>query len=263
VPRVHVVSDVHGRAEGLAAAAHGADALVCLGDLIAFVDYDDHSRGVLGALFGADAVGEFIRLRTDLRFDEARTLSRELWSGLGEPAQVALERQVHEQYAAVFGAFAEAVAAGVPVFLTHGNDDLPRLWQEHLTPGVTVVDGAVADVAGTRWGFVGGIIASPMGGAVTVTAEAYDAQLAALGPCDVLATHIPPDLPWMVYDTVARRYERGSSGALAYLAEHQPTLAVSGHVHQPLSPVGHVGRTVCVNVGHFRATGQPYVVELP
>ena len=34
--RVHVVSDVHGRTDALAAAGDGADALICLGDLLLF-----------------------------------------------------------------------------------------------------------------------------------------------------------------------------------------------------------------------------------
>ena len=36
--RVHVVSDVHGAAGPLRGAAEGADALLCLGDLLLFVD---------------------------------------------------------------------------------------------------------------------------------------------------------------------------------------------------------------------------------
>jgi hypothetical protein len=33
-------------------------------------------------------------------------------------------------------------------------------------------------------------------------------------------------------------------------------------VHNPLARRVRIGRTECVNVGHFRATGVPYVVEL-
>ncbi len=50
--RVHVVSDVHGNARDLARAGVGADALICLGDLILFLDYADHSRGIFPDLFG-------------------------------------------------------------------------------------------------------------------------------------------------------------------------------------------------------------------
>jgi len=36
--RVHLVSDVHGTADALAAAGDGADMLICLGDLLLFLD---------------------------------------------------------------------------------------------------------------------------------------------------------------------------------------------------------------------------------
>nr|WP_235947902.1 metallophosphatase family protein [Candidatus Frankia alpina] len=81
--RVHVVSDVHGRADALPAAAEGADVFICLGDLILFIDYHDHSRGIMGDLFGAEAVGRMVELRTAQRFDEAREWSRSLWARFG------------------------------------------------------------------------------------------------------------------------------------------------------------------------------------
>ena len=44
--RLHVVSDVHRNIAALSRAGVGADALVCLGDLLLFVDYADHSQGI-------------------------------------------------------------------------------------------------------------------------------------------------------------------------------------------------------------------------
>ena len=52
--RIHVVSDVHGNARDLARAGEGADALICLGDLVLFLDYADHSRGIFPDLFGVE-----------------------------------------------------------------------------------------------------------------------------------------------------------------------------------------------------------------
>ena len=60
--RVHVVSDVHGRVDALARAGDGADALLCLGDLLLFMDYADHSRGIMADLFGAHAVTRMVAL---------------------------------------------------------------------------------------------------------------------------------------------------------------------------------------------------------
>ena len=61
--RVHVVSDVHGRSDALAAAG-GADALICLGDLLLFIDYADHGQGIFADLFGARQAQDFVALRT-------------------------------------------------------------------------------------------------------------------------------------------------------------------------------------------------------
>ncbi len=58
--RVHVVSDVHGNADALARAGDGADALICLGDLVLFLDYADHARGILAELFGAETADRFV-----------------------------------------------------------------------------------------------------------------------------------------------------------------------------------------------------------
>jgi Icc-related predicted phosphoesterase len=41
----------------------------------------------------------------------------------------------------------------------------------------------------------------------------------------------------------------------------QPRYALFGHVHQPLVSRIRLGRTECINVGHFRATGQPFVLR--
>ena len=62
--RVHVVSDVHGRADALRAAGEGADALICLGDLLLFIDYADHSQGIFPGLFGAEEARRLVDLST-------------------------------------------------------------------------------------------------------------------------------------------------------------------------------------------------------
>jgi Icc-related predicted phosphoesterase len=77
---------------------------------------------------------------------------------------------------------------------------------------------------------------------------------------DVLCAHIPPDLPELLFDTVAERMEVGSTALLDAIRVTQPRYALFGHVHQPLVSRVRIGRTECVNVGHFRATGQPFVL---
>ena len=68
-------------------------------------------------------------------------------------------------------------------------------------------------------------------------------------------------MPELLYDTVARRFERGSEAVLRAIRETQPHYVLFGHVHQPLARRVRIGRTECINVGHFRASGMPYVLS--
>jgi len=252
--RVHVVSDVHGRADALARAADGADALVCLGDLLLFIDYADHRRGIFPDLFGAEAARKFIDLRTAQRFDEARVMSRQLWAGLDGDAAAHVEAAASRQYAELFAAMP------VPSYLTYGNVDLPRMWAAHLRPGQRVLDGERTELDGWTFGFVGGGLRSPYRTPHELDEDDYAAKVAAVGQVDVLCAHIPPDIPELLFDTVAERMEVGSVALLEAIRATQPRYVLFGHVHQPLVSQITIGRTECINVGHFRATGTPYVL---
>jgi Icc-related predicted phosphoesterase len=251
--RVHVVSDVHGSADALARAGDGADALICLGDLLLFVDYADHAQGVLGELFGTEAVARFVALRTAGRYDEVREFTRSLWATVDD-REATVAALVRKQYQEVFDAFPD------PTYATYGNVDLPAVWPEFARPGVRVLDGEVVELGGWRFGFVGGGLPSPMRTPFEVPPQVFAAKIAALGRVDVLCSHIPPAVPELLYDTVARRFERGSVDLLAAIRATQPRYALFGHVHQPLQQRLRIGRTECVNVGHFRATGRPWVL---
>ncbi|MCX5382920.1 metallophosphoesterase [Streptomyces sp. NBC_00083] len=251
--RVHVVSDVHGNAEGLARAGDGADALVCLGDLVLFLDYADHSRGIFPDLFGVENAHRIVALRTARRFDEARDLGRSLWAGLDREA--AIEAAVRRQYAELFAAFP------TPTYATYGNVDMPDLWPQYAGPGTTVLDGQRIEMAGRVFGFVGGGLPTPMRTPYEISDEEYAAKVEALGEVDVLCSHIPPEVPELVYDTVARRFERGSRALLAAIRKTRPRYSLFGHVHQPLARRMRIGRTECVNVGHFAATSRPFALE--
>ena len=253
--RVHVVSDVHGRADALKAAAAGSDALLCLGDMLLFIDYADHGQGIFADLFGAEAARRFVALRTSKRFDEAREMSMGLWAGLGGDPSGHVETAASRQYAELFAALPQ------PAYLTYGNVDIPELWGEHLRPGHHVLDGERMELGGLTFGFVGGGLHSPYRTPNEIDDDAYAAKVAAVGAVDVLCSHIPPAVPQLLYDTVARRVERGSEALLGQVRQTQPRYVLFGHVHQPLARRARIGRTECINVGHFRATGEPYVLE--
>ena len=258
--RVHVVSDVHGAAHDLARAAEGSDVFVCLGDLILFLDYDDPGRGIFADLFGEAHARAYIEARTANRFDEARELSTAAWARLGitEPSQrfEVLQSMVRAQYDELFASMPS------PALLTYGNVDLPALWPDYLRDGHTVMDGQVVEVDGMRWGFVGGGLHSAMRTPFEISPEDYAAKVDALGPVDVLFSHIPPAVPELTYDVAARRFEVGSAALLDYVRREQPRLHLFGHVHQPLVPRTRIGRTECVNVGHFHGRRRPFVIDL-
>lgn len=258
--RVHIASDVHGAARALASAADGADAFVCMGDLILFLDYDRPGRGIFADLFGEEHARRYIELRTANRFDEARALSAEAWAALGvrdaDEKWSLMQSMVKAQYAELFDVMPS------PAYLTFGNVDIPGLWPDYLRDGHRVLDAQVAEVDGMRWGFVGGGLVSPMRTPYEITPEEFAGKVAALGPVDVLFTHIPPAVPELVYDVAARRFEVGSEALLAYVREYQPRYHLFGHIHQPLVARRRIGRTECVNVGHFHSTERPFVLDL-
>ncbi len=258
--RIHVVSDVHGAVEPLARAGEGADLLFVLGDLLLFIDYTDPSNGIMADLFGADVVREFVELRTAGRHEQARALTRRLWASLGERTgeadpRAVIEQQVRAQYERIFAAMP------TPALLTYGNVDVPALWPDYVRDGMRVLDGEVVEVAGRSVGFVGGGLPSPLRTPFEVPYEEYARKVAALGAVDVLCCHIPPAIPDLAYDVVARRFETGSDAVLDAIRDSRPELVLFGHVHQPLVSRTRIGRTECVNVGHFRATGRPHVME--
>ncbi|WP_320775161.1 metallophosphoesterase family protein [Streptomyces sp. CRN 30] len=252
--RIHVVSDVHGNTTDLARAGEGADALVCLGDLVLFLDYADHSRGIFPDLFGAENAGRIVALRTARRFEEARAFGTRLWAGIEEDRATVMEKAVRKQYAELFPAFP------TPTYATYGNVDVPALWPEYAGPGTTVLDGQRVEIGGRTFGFVGGGLRTPMRTPYEISDEEYAAKIEAVGEVDVLCTHIPPEVPELVYDTVARRFERGSRALLDAIRRTRPRYSLFGHVHQPLARRMRIGATECVNVGHFASSGKPWVL---
>jgi Icc-related predicted phosphoesterase len=258
--RVHLVSDVHGTADALAQAGDGADMLICLGDMLLFLDYADHTQGIFAELYGAENAWEYIDLRTQRRFDEARQLTARIATQLtaerGTDLRTLTDGAIRKQYAALFAALAE------PAYLTYGNVDVPRIWDDYRKPGHRVIDGGRAMVGEVTFGFAGAGLISPYRTPNEIPPPEFAAKLDAIGAVDVLCTHIPPAIPELLYDTVARRMETGSAALLDLIRRTQPRYAFFGHVHNPLARRVRVGRTECVNVGHFRATRAPYVVDL-
>lgn len=260
--RVHVVSDVHGNADALARAGTGADALLVLGDLIDFVNYHDYSAGILGSVFGSTAVRRFAELRCCGAPSEAYEFVQQLWSQIPDSHDVVREAIV-EQYERLFTVLPS------PAYVTPGNVDLPELWPRFARSGLHLLDGQTVEIGGLRCGFVGGGLLpngvsprqDPVFRSYLRTSQQYAGAVEALGRVDILCSHIPPTVPELLYDVQARRPELGSEDLLVVIYRDRPRVAMFGHVHQPLAQRVRVGRTECVNVGHFQRTGSPYVLR--
>jgi Icc-related predicted phosphoesterase len=257
--RVTAISDVHGAAEHLPAAAASCDVLVVLGDLINVLDHRTMD-GILVEVFGREPVAEAARLRADGRSDEARRVFR---SRVSADEETSLRRRSLElarsQYEQVFDALPDGA------LVTFGNADVPDLLTAAVPDGIRFVDGEAVSIGAWTFGFVGGGVrsAASLGVPGEVTEEEHDAKFERIGAVDVVCTHVPPRLPGYTYDVVARRFEPGSVGLIGYVMRRRPKYSLFGHVHNPMMPRGAIGETDMVNVGHFQAYGRGFTFDVP
>lgn len=250
---VHVVSDLHGAADDLRKAVPEGSTLLLLGDLLNTLDYLDMT-GILVDIFGREAVQRVSDLRREGDYERAKKLIKERSEGRRDEIRSRFARLAMEQYADVSSAISG------PTHMILGNVDLPplaiQMAGEH--PNVTYSDGSAFDIEGERFGFAGGALPTPMRVAGEITEEELRSKLSGLGEVDVLCTHIPPAIDELCFDTLAGKTEQGSRDILDYIHDVQPRLHYFGHVHQPLLSTMWVGRTLCVNVGYFRATKRAF-----
>jgi Icc-related predicted phosphoesterase len=248
---VFVVSDVHGAYGDLARLADLGETVLVLGDLVNLIDYRTNS-GLLADVFGRALVGEVVALRTT---DPAA--ATRLWmdaeADRGIDVRAALGERVAASYRDLQRAFAGVGRVDVDVI--HGNVDDPELLRQHLPDGLRWAQGTTRVIDGELFGFAGGGV--PRIGTPGEVGDSEMAEtLAALGPVDVLCTHVPPALP-MLSDDVIGGPGKGSVPVLDYIERHQPSRHYFGDVHQPRAVRMRHGVTECVNVGYFRATGRP------
>jgi Icc-related predicted phosphoesterase len=250
---IYVVSDLHGAEDVLVKAVPEGATLVLLGDLINFIDYTSMS-GILTEVFSVETVSEVVRLRTEGEVLEARRVMDARAQGREHEVRAEIGLLVRAEYERVFEALPD------PTYLILGNVDNPELAASlcEATPAVTMVDGCVLELGGERFGFVGGALPTPLHVAGEISVEEMEAKVGSLGEADVLCSHIPPAVPELCYDTRAKRVERGSEHLLRYIEQVQPRRHYFGHVHQPLLSSMHIGRTLCLNVGYFRATRRAF-----
>jgi Icc-related predicted phosphoesterase len=242
------VSDVHGAFDELKVVARCGEPLVILGDFLNFVDYRTH-EGMLAEVMGREFVAELSRLR------EAgdRVRSRELWNELRAGREDEIAAHYERLIVAAYTRAASALA-GTGAYVTYGNVDRPDLMREMFPDDVRFLDGDVVEIDGFSVGIVGGGVRS-LGVPGEVGEEAMAEKLDALGPVDILGTHVAPAIPALSGDVIGGRAKQ-SVPVLDYLRRHSPRWHYFGDIHQPQATTWRVGATTCINVGYFRATGR-------
>ena len=245
---IRIISDVHGAVAALQRLVAEPGPLLILGDLINFIDYRDNS-GIVADVAGSAFVADVVRARSRGDFDAAR--------GLWQAHRKGREDQLRADYAsAIDSAYAEICAPlrEADTTLTYGNVDNVDVMLRHLPETATFVETGTITVAGQTFGIVGGgvpTISSPG----EISDEEMAARLESIGSVDVLCTHVAPAVGPLATDVVGGR-AKGSPAVREYLKRHQPEYHYFGDIHQPQAVSWMVGRTRCVNVGYFRATGR-------
>lgn len=243
-----VIADVHAAFDDLARVVGMGEPVVILGDLLNFVDYRT-GAGIATEVFGAEFAQAAMQFRRLGDFAGSRKMWREYSAGREDEVRARVGREIQSQYARM----QEALSGGTG-FVTHGNVDVPGLLRSHLPDGFRYLNGEVVEIDGVRLGMVGGGAKTGLNAAGEIGEEEMAAILEEMGPVDVLGTHVPPSINALRRDVVTGRLEGGSDAVTGYLQRHQPAVHYFGDIHQPQATRWRVGRTVCVNVGYFRAT---------
>ena len=253
--KVLVVSDVHGAFEALEEVVERGEIVLILGDLINLLDYRTQEGiivDVLGREFGVEVAGH--RAAGDY------TALRQAWTTIVGERRDAVRAAIDDAVVVEYDKCRAALKSAVG-FCTYGNVDNPVLLKDSLPATMKFVDGEVVEIGGLRFGFVGGGISTPMAGAGEVTDDEMNRKLGAIGPVDVLCSHLPPAIDSLCTDVITGRRERSSQPILEYLRAHQPIRHFYGDVHQPQASTWRLGTTRCQNVGYFRATKRPVIFE--
>lgn len=245
-----IIADVHDAPEALARVASLGEPILILGDLANLIDYRT-GEGIVADVVGIETIRTIAHLRSMRRDDDAAQVWRDRVAGIEDDVRI----QVGELMAIQYARASEALD-GAEAYVIYGNVDRPELLERSLPPSARFVDAEAVEIEGWRIGFVGGGMPN-LGTEGEVSHMDMADKLDAIGPVDVLCTHVPPAIEPLARDVIGRGY-KGSSEIVAYLDQCQPLFHFFGDVHQPRAVSWRYGTTECRNVGYFRATGRPY-----
>lgn len=243
-----LVADVHGAADALEVVAKQGETLLVLGDFVNLIDHRT-GDGIIADVIGRSVVMEISRLRAEGHGAEASALWLETTGERRREIDKEIKTRMEQQYREVCAALEFTDS-----YVLFGNVDRPDMLRSHLGRRSQFVDAETREIDGLLVGFVGGGLPR-IGTEGEVAHDTMAEKLASLGRVDILCTHVPPDVPALARDVVGRT-NKGSREILEYLIRFEPTHHYFGDIHQPMATRWQVGRTMCINVGYFRATGR-------
>ncbi len=243
------VGDIHGEFDALSRLCAAEDTLFIAGDLLNFMDFADITKGILWHAFTPEELAEGLAEYAKGNFARVRQGIREV-STPGEPRYERVRPLIEETY----DRLKESLPC--PAYIIYGNDDYPDILKARLDGRARLVESSVIDVRDIKIGLVSGMPEGKgtMGLSGEVPRADFHRRIFSLGTVDIVVTHVPPEVPDIIYDTIARRDERASADLLDYIYRHEPTYSFFGHVHNPRLRDIKIGRTTAMNLGFFRKT---------
>ena len=134
-----------------------------------------------------------------------------------------------------------------------GNVDSLKIFESVKTSNVTNVDGQIHKYKDNKIGFAGGGVPTPIKARGEISEEDFEVKLNKLIDVDIICTHAPPLVDELIIDVITNKKEQGWESLNKFIRIHQPKLSLFGDVHQPKATKWILGKTICMNVGYFRA----------
>ena len=202
-------------------------------------------------VFGYDNVIKLINLRKQHKFDERKTLWRELYKTDPDKIAKKIQSAINKQYEDVFH-----VLKKYEVWFIPGNVDDVDIMNTYSSSSIKNVDGLIIEYSNKKIGFAGGGVPTPINARGEIDEETFSKKLYNLKDSNIICTHAPPLVNELVTDVVTNKIEQGWVSLKDYIENYQPEFSLFGDVHQPQASHWKIGSTRCINVGYFRATNQ-------
>ncbi|MBN2223613.1 MAG: metallophosphatase family protein [Deltaproteobacteria bacterium] len=241
--------DIHGEFDALRDLVSGDDTLFIAGDLLNFMDFTDITKGILYHAFTPEELAEGLKEYARGNLDRVREGIREI-STPGHHRYERVRPLIEDSY--------ERLSRGLSgnTYILFGNDDYPQILKAKLDGKARIVESGIVRAGGLSIGLVSGMPEGDhtIGLAGEIPADTFRQRIFSLGPVDIIVTHIPPKVPELTYDVIAKRQEPSSDALLDYIDHYRPTYAFFGHVHNPKQKSMRIGATTAVNLGFFKKT---------